>query len=191
MTLRLLIVIPGLLFGHAVHAAPPEDKVAQRLTEPFAGYNRACGFPILFRPIMTVSLARRDARLGPIIVLDPRLTYPAQDAHRRFLIAHECAHHLFEHTMPDGLRQRAMREKAVEDQELSADCWAAEALVAAGHEEEVRFIVDLFYRKGLHSPGLGYPSGVQRSTLIYHCLRTAQRKQIVLRKSGAEDKSEE
>jgi len=76
-----------------------------------------------------------------------------------------------------------IRPNGVEDQELSADCWAAEALTAADMDGDARFIVDMFYRKGLHSPGSGYPSGVQRSTMIYHCLRSAQRKRIASKRS--------
>lgn len=110
-----------------------------------------------------------------MITLDPLLTYPSQHAHRRFMIAHECAHHKLEHTTLAGLIARR-GDKGVEDQELSADCWASEALVKAGLYNDVRFVVDLFYRKGLHSPGAGYPSGVQRSTMMYHCLKTADRK---------------
>ena len=173
-----ICILAGLITGSAF-ASPAADKIAQRVGEPYPGYNKKCGFPILFRNITSISLARIDRRLGPIIVLDPLLTYPAQGAHRRFLIAHECAHHLLGHTKPRGLRDRAVRPKGVEDQELSADCWAAEALTDADLINEVRFIVDLFYRKGLHSPGGGYPSGIQRSTLLYHCLRTAQRARIV------------
>ena len=152
-------------------AGPASDKIAQREPEPFPGYAKACGYPILFHPVSSVSLARIDARLGKIIVLDPLLTFPPQAAHRRFLIAHECAHHRFDHATPTGLRERAAN-KGVENQELSADCWAAEALIVA---DEVRFIANAFYRKGLHSPGSGYPSGIQRSTLIYHCMKSAKR----------------
>jgi hypothetical protein len=167
-----------MAFATITLAGPAADKIAERVAEPYPGYNRHCGFPILFQPNNTISLARIDRRLGPIIVLDPVLTYPGQEAHRRFLIAHECAHHRFRHTSLHGLRERALRPNGVEDQELSADCWAAETLTAADMDHDARFIVDMFYRKGLHSPGSGYPSGVQRSTMIYHCLRAAQRKRI-------------
>jgi len=166
-------------------AGPAADKVAQRNREPYAGYAKTCGFPILFARTHTVSLARIDARLGKIIVLDPVLNYPAQDRHRRYLIAHECAHHVLSHTTHSGLWKR-MQEKGVEDQELSADCWAAEALVKAGLPEDVRFMADSFYRKGLFSPGSGYPSGVQRSTLVYHCLKSAQRRQAAIDLSSSE-----
>lgn len=169
----IALLFSVLLVG-GVMAGPAADKIAQRVPEPFPGYSKTCGFPILYAQIRTVSLARIDARLGKLIVLDPLLTYPAQAAHRRFLIAHECAHHLFGHTAPDGLRQRA-RRKGVEDQELSADCWAAEALASEIYSGDARFVADLFYRQGLYSPGSGYPSGVQRSTVIYHCLKSALR----------------
>ena len=165
-----------VLVSSHVSAGPASDKIAQRVLEPFPGYARKCGYPILFANVSTVSLARIHARFGKIIVLDPILTYPAQGAHRRFLIAHECAHHRLDHTAHKGLWMRRTVDKGVEDQELSADCWAAETLVAAGLGHEVRGIAEAFYRKGLHSPGSGYPSGVQRSTLIYHCMKSAYRR---------------
>jgi hypothetical protein len=171
------------LTTNAANAGPAEDKIAQRISEPYPGYNKQCGFPILFQPVRSISLARIDRRLGPIIVLDPLLAYPGQEAHRRFLIAHECAHHRLKHTSLRGLRERIIRPNGVEDQELSADCWAAEALTAADMDGDARSIVDMFYRKGLHSPGSGYPSGVQRSTMIYHCLRSAQRRRIASKRA--------
>jgi len=158
-------------------AGPPSDKIAQRFAEPYTGYNRDCGYPIIFARIATVSEARIDRRLGPVILLDPFLNYPGQARHRKFLIAHECAHHKLSHTTKKGLHDRFNRSKGVEDQELSADCRASEALVSAGLFADAVFVADLLYRKGLHSPGSGYPSGVQRSTLIYHCIQMARRKQ--------------
>lgn len=178
--IALCLTAIALLWSVPASAGPASDKIAQRVDEPYLGYNRTCGFPILFETITNISLARIDSRLGPVIVLDPILTYPAQGSHRRFLIAHECAHHLLSHTTQHGLRDRAVLPKGVEDQEMSADCWAAEALVAARYDGDVRFMADLFYRKGLHSPGMGYPSGVQRSTMVYHCMRSAQRQRFVV-----------
>ena len=172
------IALALLVFsGYGAAAGPGVDKIAQRVAEPYAGYSKACGYPILFAKINSVSLARIDPRLGKIIVLDPLLNYPAQDAHRRFLIAHECAHHTLGHTTRSGLKKRS-EIKGVEDQELSADCWAAEALAVPDTSRDVRFMADAFYRKGLYSPGSGYPSGVQRSTMIYHCLKSAQRRKL-------------
>ena len=174
------ITVICALLCTSVWAGPAPDKIAQRIPEPYPGYAKACGFPILYQKISTISLARIDARLGKLIVLDPILTFPAQAGHRRFLIAHECAHHLLGHTTRDGLKERR-QNKGVEDQELSADCWAAEALANSIHSADSRFVADMFFRQGLYSPGSGYPSGVQRSTVIFHCLKSALR-----RKSSAE-----
>ena len=170
-----IVATLSTLLCSSVIAGPGPDKIAQRLPEPYPGYAKACGFPILYQKISTISLARIDARLGKLIVLDPVLTLPAQAGHRRFLIAHECAHHLLGHTTRDGLKERRLN-KGVEDQELSADCWAAEALANSTHSADSRFVADMFFRQGLYSPGSGYPSGVQRSTVIYHCLKSALRR---------------
>ncbi len=182
----ILGVFTALIASNVV-AGPATDKIAQREPEPFAGYSKKCGFPILFANTNSISLARIDARLGKIIVLDPVLRYPGQDAHRRFLIAHECAHHLQGHTSVKGLQNRR-KDKGVEDQELSADCWAAEALALTDYAANVKFIADAFYRKGLHSPGSGYPSGVQRSTMVYHCLQSARRQKAAKENTSSERK---
>jgi len=175
-TLSQMAAMVCTLLCTAAAAGPAEDKIAQRIPEPYSGYAKTCGYPILYTRIRTVSLARIDPRLGKIIVLDPVLTHPSQAGHQRFLIAHECAHHLLGHTAPAGLNRRAARG-GVEDQELSADCWAAEALAGAKFPDDIRFVADMFYRQGLYSPGSGYPAGVQRSTVIYHCLKSALRGQ--------------
>lgn len=169
-----IVVMMSTLLSSGAMAGPAEDKIAQRVPEPYPGYAKMCGFPIVYTRIRTVSLARIDARLGKLIVLDPILTTPAQAGHQRFLIAHECAHHVLGHTAPDGLNER-VSDKGVTDQELSADCWAAEALADPEYSEDARFVADMFFRQGLYSPGSGYPSGVQRSTVIFHCLKSALR----------------
>ena len=156
------------------NASPADDKIAQRVPEPFQGYIKACGYPIMFKDNAYVSTAEIQGRLGAVITLDPMLASPVEAAHRRFLIAHECGHHHLGHTTPKGLRARR-RIGGVEDQELSADCFAAEMLISAGLANEARLMVDRFHRQGLYSPGSGYPSGVQRATLIFHCMRASMR----------------
>lgn len=168
LTALLLAALPL-----AAGAAPPADRLAERLPEPYPGYARECGYPILFKATRHVSFARIHPRHGPVIWLDPTLSLPHQRMHRLFLIAHECAHHRLGHTTPRGLKLRAGLN-GVPDQELSADCWAAEALTRAGHERMARLIGDQMYRKGLYSPGARYPSGVQRSTMIVHCIDRAK-----------------
>lgn len=182
MLKKLLLLIGMAPIVSPAWAGPASDKIAQRQDEPFAGYAKTCGYPIIFAKTGTVSLARIDERLGKVIVLDFLLAYPGQEDHWRYMIAHECAHHVLGHTTPEGLRKRAL-EKGVEDQELSADCWAAEILVKAEAYETTRFMADSFYRLGLVSPGSGYPSGVQRSSVIYHCLKSAQRRQQIERQT--------
>lgn len=167
-----LAVLTLLAFEMPSAASPSFDKIAQRMSTPFPGYIRHCGYPIVYKYNSHISYAKIDPRLGPIITLDPRLAHPSEAGHRRFLIAHECAHLRLTHTSKRGLRLRR-RAGGVEDQELSADCWAAELLVAAGMANDVRVMVDRLYRKGLYSPGSGYPSGVQRSAVLYHCLKIA------------------
>lgn len=153
-------------------SAGPPLPIVPRIgadAEPFEGYDQLCGYHILEARIPQVARAMHDSRRMPVIVLDPVLRLPGQEARRMFLIAHECAHHRLKHTEDDAIRARRKSPELVRDQELSADCWAAERLVEAGEEQVVRRIMDDFFRQGSIDPGQGYPSGLQRSRLILRC----------------------
>ncbi|MEM7508073.1 MAG: ImmA/IrrE family metallo-endopeptidase [Pseudomonadota bacterium] len=155
----------------AAFAGPPLPIVPMIGTdgEPFEGYDELCGFPILETPLPQMARAMHDTRGTPVIVLDPVLRQPGHEARRVFLIAHECAHHRLQHTEDAAIRTRSKDPDVVRDQELSADCWAAEKLIAAGEERVLRLIMDDFFRQGTAPPGKGYPSGLQRSRLILRC----------------------
>lgn len=142
--------------------------------EPFPGYAQLCGYPIERRVTPRLSQALTDAQGQSVIVLDPRLYAQHQAMHRVFLIAHECAHHRMEHTSRQGLAQRMTQRHGVRDQELSADCWAAETMTALGMDAAVRRLADEFWRRGFVNPGQGYPSGIQRSNMLRHCAAIAR-----------------
>ena len=159
------------LFATPALAGPPLPIVPMVGTdaEPFAGYDETCGMPILETKVYELARAMRDTRGDPVIVLDPTLRLPGHEARRVFLIAHECAHHVLGHTDRAEIRKRAGSRQVVHDQEMSADCWAVETLVAAGEERVVRLMLEDFFRQGGISPGKGYPSGLQRSRLMLQC----------------------
>lgn len=152
-------------------AGPPLPIVPMVGTdgEPFGTYDEVCGFPILETRLPQLALAMRDTRGDPVIVLDPILRSPGHEARRVFLIAHECGHHKLSHTESGTVRIRATDPELVRDQELSADCWAAEELIRAGEQDVIRQIAEDFFSQGHLSPGNGYPSGIQRSRLIIQC----------------------
>lgn len=146
------------------------------LAEPFSGYDRLCGFKVVVEPTAHISLATLDAAGTPLIVLDPRLYSAGEEFRRVFLIAHECAHHLLGHVTEDNFALRSASRSAVRDQEMSADCWAAEQLAVVGEDRIVRIMMDRFYKSGFYSPGGGYPSGLQRSTIIRECAHIGRTK---------------
>lgn len=137
--------------------------------EPFSGYDDLCGFPVVTDRTAHISLATVDPSGAPLIVLDPRLDAPGEEYRRTFLIAHECAHHRLGHVTKDSFALRSVSRRAVRDQEMSADCWAAEQLARVGEDRTVRIMMDRFFKSGFYSPGGGYPSGLQRSTIIREC----------------------
>ena len=162
-----LLLLFALLTSAA--AADPASE------EPFAGYADLCGHEI--RVERTAYLSKAQIVDGvPLIVIDPSLLRPRQAFHRVFLIAHECAHHRMKHTSRAGLAKRNTARHGIRDQEMSADCWAAETLTRAGMLEPLLEIADQFWRRGFVSPGGGYPSGIQRSNVIRHCSRIAVEK---------------
>ena len=59
--------------------------------------------------------------------------------------------------------------RVVTDQELSADCMAAEMLARHGRRGDAAIMVERFFRSGFYSPGAGYPSGLQRSLIVRQC----------------------
>lgn len=142
--------------------------------EVFPGYATECGYPIVHAPTPNVSLAVIDETGRSVIVLDPRLSEATEAERRRFLIAHECAHHRMGHAGIASRQARMRSAKVIRDQELSADCWAAETLARKGFETTIRIMADRFYKAGLYSPGGGYPAGIQRSTIIIHCAETGR-----------------
>ena len=144
--------------------------------EPFPGYDRDCGYPIKIEQTAYLSKAQIDADGVARIVIDPQLLQPRQGFHRTFLIAHECAHHQMRHTTRGGLAKRYTAHHGIRDQEMSADCWAAETLTKVGMLPALLTIADQFWRRGFISPGGGYPSGIQRSNVIRHCGRIAVEK---------------
>lgn len=144
---------------------------AEPFEEPFPGYARLCGYPLLTSSTPSVALAKLNRAGDPVIVLDPVLDQPTESHRRLFLIAHECAHHKMGHVHAPELRKRILSRRVVRDHELSADCWAAEVLAQAGLDRSVKVMEDRFYRAGLYSPGGGYPAGVQRATIIRECAR--------------------
>ena len=152
-----------LAFAFGLGAAAKAEEA------PFPGYDELCGYPIVHIPNLTISQAVVEPTGEKVIVLDPSLQTPQEAAQRQFLIAHECAHHRMEHAGIASRQARVVSRRLVRDQELSADCWAAETLAARGLERTIRIMADRFFKAGLYSPGGGYPAGVQRSTIIMHC----------------------
>ncbi len=152
-------------------AAPAGAQTYEGTT--FAGYEDICGYDIRVETTPYLSKAQIEDGDRPVIVIDPKLLQSIQGFHRTFLIAHECAHHRMEHTTRGGLARRFTAKHGIRDQEMSADCWAAETLTRAGMLPPLLNIADQFFRRGFVSPGGGYPSGIQRSNVIRHCARIA------------------
>ncbi len=159
-TLVCLVMLLGWS-GAGTARADPSDT--------FPGYERECGFPIIYTVSLALSEAVIDARGRLLIVLDPSLTTQEEQDRMQFLLAHECAHHHMEHARYASRRARALSTSVVRDQELSADCWAAELWARLGIERPILVMTQRFNRAGLYSPGGGYPAGIQRASIINQC----------------------
>ncbi len=174
-----LVILFSLILGaHAVFSGELSEA------EPFDGYNEACGYPILFTPTLAVSEAVIDRNGQLRIILDPLLAAGEERDRMQFLVAHECAHHAMGHALPASRRARALSNRTVRDQELSADCWAAELLARLGNERPVLVMTQRFHRSGLYSPGGGYPAGIQRASIINQCALNGRKLRLVLRQGA-------
>ena len=163
-------VVAVLLPKISGFAAPlSAETLRARLLNPFDGYPEICGFPLIVAPTPHVAQAVESPPGRPAIVVDPTLLEEAEKPRFVFFVAHECGHHVLGHVTPEGISRRAASTRAVRDQEMSADCWAAETLARLGQERPIRIMSDRFHRSGLYSPGAGYPAGIQRSTIIRQC----------------------
>lgn len=151
------------------------DPKVQQGDEPFPGYAEECGFKIFLQSSQQVALAKRAEDGAKLIYIDPLLTKRGNEFHKAFLIAHECAHHRLGHTTDDGLALRVSSRKMVMDQELSADCLAAEMLSRAGLADFTKTMTARMARSGLFSPGRGYPAGIQRASIIQRCGAVGER----------------
>lgn len=167
----LALTAPLALVGLFSKADLPPPKNADD-GRPMAA-DEFCDAQIRYETTPQISKAYIDADGVRHIVLDPMLRADEQRTHRTFLIAHECAHHFLKHTSRAGLARRNTKRHAIRDQELSADCWAAEQMVARGMRDELYTLSDEFFRRGFVSPGGGYPAGIQRSNIIRHCIHLA------------------
>ena len=176
MLIRLALLLiafasPGNQDARAAGTAAGTTAV----TDAFPAYSRQCGFPIVFAPTLSISQAVLDNRGRPVIVLDPSLGASEETDRRIFLIAHECAHHRMGHSRAASVAERLLSPGLVRDQELSADCWAAEHLARHGFDRAVQLVALRFHRSGLYSPGHGYPAGIQRSSIIRQCADQGRR----------------
>ena len=142
---------------------------------PVTGINNLCNYQIRFAPTRSISQAVIDVDGQAVILLDPSLRGDGAAERRLFLILHECAHHRMGHAAADSVAQRTQSGSIVRDQELSADCWAAEMLARHGNEHAIRLMELRFHRAGLYSPGQGYPSGLQRSSIVRQCAAAGRR----------------
>ena len=143
--------------------------------EPFAGFSARCPQQIIYRSTLSISLATYNADGDALIVLDHSLQYPAQRYEHNFLASHECAHHLLGDTSPAGTHARRTIRGAISEQELRADCWAAEFMGTLGRDQDVKRMAEELYRRGRVSAGGGYPSGYDRAVTVQRCWQKGRR----------------
>jgi hypothetical protein len=165
IAVRRMVAVCLLLFPVTASAQSDEPP-------PFASYEAFCDYQIVYWPTIHMALGHVTPDGRRIIVLDPILQRANEMPRRVFLAAHECAHHRFGDTRPEGIAKRIADASVVTDQELKADCWAAETLARAGDFAVVEAMAAQFYRDGAASPGGGYPSGVQRALTLKRCGET-------------------
>lgn len=133
----------------------------------FAGYDEFCGVPVVVVPNSQNASAARDQFGNPVIYVDPRVM-SNWTMSRRFALAHECAHHMLGHTLPQGMWFRNTQYWATRQQELQADCWAARQLARTHNVQDLRRMIVQFASQGPMPQG-AYPSGTERAHAAARC----------------------
>lgn len=138
--------------------------------------NPYCNIPTLLFPGHPLGAqATRNPFSGqPFILVDPNVQAQFGPNFMRFVLAHECAHHLLGHLSELDQIQMVGPYALLgvnPSIELEADCWAAETLAERGDFYAVNdAAIALQYSMGpFRAPG--YPSGFERANMIADCGR--------------------
>ena len=133
----------------------------------FAGYDQFCGVPVIVAANSQGASAAVDQLGRPVIYVDPGVM-GNWTMSRMFALAHECGHHKLGHSTPQGLWFRNTTAWATSQQELAADCWAAQALANIGDLQDLRQMIVQFSSQG-DVPQGPYPVGRQRAAAVAQC----------------------
>ena len=152
--------------GLALFAIMISSSQVQAQPEMFAGYDSFCGLPVIVGNNPQDASARRDANGAPYIHIDPSVM-ANWSLSRIFALAHECAHHRLGHTTSLGMYERYTGGTG--QQELEADCWAAEELSMRLETDDIIRTIVQYANQGHYPLGGGYPSGAERARNIFQC----------------------
>jgi hypothetical protein len=131
----------------------------------FAGYDMFCGLPVVIGQDPQTATARVDQYGNPFIHIDPSVSSNLTLS-ERFVIAHECGHHILGHSSALGTAQRYMG--GTRQQELDADCWAARKLASVGLYADLSVTIMSHASSG-HFASQGYPTGLERANNVMAC----------------------
>lgn len=151
--IKLLLLLVPLILSQSLSA------------QMFVGYDSFCGLPVVVGSDAQQATARTDQFGNKFIHVDPSIM-SNWSASRKFVLAHECAHHLLGHT--NSLGQLERYHGGTRRQELEADCWAAGALAEVGFDFDITRTILEHANRGHFSSG-GYPSGRERAANISSC----------------------
>ncbi|MEM7060657.1 MAG: hypothetical protein AAF557_24005 [Pseudomonadota bacterium] len=101
-----------------------------------------------------------------VILIDPKVMVDLPYL-EPFVLAHECAHHVLNHTSPQGLLREGHLFK---QKELDADCWAAHTLADRGEGTIAEGQIALFLEQTTPSPGPRYPAWRTRAKRMQGCM---------------------
>ena len=133
------------------------------------GTDEFCGLPVVAGSTPQRANAMLTPSGEPYILVDQSM-FANMSISMRFTLAHECAHHLAGHVTPQGMLARHFG--ATSDQELYADCWAAEQLASKGYRDDLARSINNFVNEPLN-PWSPYPSGLERAQKILECAQIA------------------
>lgn len=134
-----------------------------------------CGVPYEPSPLTSMAHALISPRTGqPVIIYSPRFIDFAERggwgaAVFRYLLQHECGHHVLGHVSAVQARRRRTEAGLQRSFELEADCYAARQLFAGADEAALRTAILLWRSVGEAATGPGYPTGNDRAAMLESC----------------------
>jgi hypothetical protein len=170
MRLPIVIIIEAIIFGLLCGNATARPLGLPMINNPY------CSIDTYLLPnLPEEGMAAIDASDKPIIVISA-ITLHQSSAYGRFLMAHECCHHILGHVTRFhqqlghlGPQPFYYIAPALKQMELDADCCAVKMLKQNHELDVIEAAQQTMAKFGTTPTGAYYPTGLERAHNIDKC----------------------